>query len=304
MYEPPPGYEIVFSTGQRDECMESRLVLEAVGISADAVHRDGSWFLVVDGDDLSTSASELEAYRLENRDRSSRNSTTATVYGGAGLAVLVYAGTISIVGILTAPWAFRLQGLAAGRVQAGKVMAGEWWRTVTALTLHLDTGHIVGNLAFGALFGFLAGQGLGGGVAWMTILAAGAMGNLINAMFQAPTHSSVGASTAVFAALGVLVAHSLPPWATVQEKPLRRWSPLIGGVLLLAFIGVGGERTDQGAHLSGFLAGMTFGWVACRLPKSWLASSRVQTWTGFATIAIVAFAWFVGLAMAASSDTR
>jgi membrane associated rhomboid family serine protease len=86
--------------------------------------------------------------------------------------------------------------------------------------------------------------------------------------------------------------------ASIQDKPVRRWSPLIGGVLLLAFTGVGGERTDVAAHLTGFLAGMLIGWVGCRLPDHWLASRRVQKSAGIATIAMIAAAWIVGLAIA------
>ena len=83
--------------------------------------------------------------------------------------------------------------------QAGLIRAGEWWRTFTALGLHADPLHLAGNLIYGLIFGFLAGQLLGWGLAWSGLLLAGALGNLLNAFLQAPTHSSIGASTAVFA---------------------------------------------------------------------------------------------------------
>lgn len=278
------------------ECLESRLVLDAVGISAEAVDRDGWWCLRVNPDDLSRAAAELDAYRRENSDPSTLRRTATPVYGGAAMAVFVYAAIILAVFVLTAQGTFGLDWFAAGQMQAGNVIAGQWWRSVTALTLHLDAGHIASNLAFGAVFGFLAGQVLGGGVAWLAIVIAGALGNFINALVQPPNHSSIGASTAVFAALGVIVSHSLRSWSSVQEKPLRRWSPLIGGLLLLAFTGVGGERTDVVAHLTGFLAGMLIGWVGSGLPDHWLASGKVQSWAGFVTLVIVATAWIVAYA--------
>jgi membrane associated rhomboid family serine protease len=298
MYEPPPGYETVFRTRQRDECLASRLVLSAAGISAEAGYRDGWWLLVVNSADLAISDAELEAYRQENPVQSAGQNTAVPVYGGAAAAVLVYAGIIILIFVLTSESAFGLEWLTAGRMQAGSVMAGESWRTVTALTLHLDAGHILSNLVFGAVFGLLAGHVLGGGVAWLTIVVAGALGNFINAMVQSPTHSSIGASTAVFAALGVIVSHALRPRSSVQERPLRRWSPLIGGVLLLAFTGVGGEHTDVVAHLTGFLAGLMIGWVGCGLPDHWLASGAIQKSAGLATVALVALAWIVGLVVA------
>jgi membrane associated rhomboid family serine protease len=298
MYEPPTGYETVIKTRQRNECLESRFVLDAVGISAEVIHQDGWWFLVVRGGDLANSTAELDAYRQENPDRSTPRSTAVPVYGGAAAAVFVYAGVIILIFIQTAQGAFGLEWMTAGRMEAGKVMAGEWWRTVTALTLHLDLAHISSNLVFGAVFGFLAGRVLGGGVAWLVIVLAGALGNLMNAMVQDPTHTSIGASTAVFAALGVIVSHALRPLASIQDTPVRRWSPLIGGVLLLAFTGVGGERTDVVAHLTGFLAGLLVGWVGCRVPDHWLASREVQAWAGVAAVALLSSAWIVGLVVA------
>lgn len=295
MYEPPPGCESVFRTRHRDHCLEARLVLDAAGIPAEAGYRDGWWLLVVNQNDLEKSAAELNAYRRENPVRVKRAGGSVPIYDGAAAAVFFYAAVIVLIAVLSAQWAFGLEWLPAGRMQAGKVVAGEWWRTVTALTLHIDAGHITANLVFGMVFGFLAGQALGGGVAWLAIVVAGSLGNLMNALVQAPTHNSIGASTAVFAALGVIVSHALRYWGAEREKPLRRWSPLIGGVLLLAYTGTGGERTDVAAHLTGFMAGLAIGWLGCRLPDRWLSSRSIQRRAGIATLAIVAAAWAVGL---------
>lgn len=125
-----------------------------------------------------------------------------------------------------------------------------------------------------------------------------ALGNYINAWVQPATHSSIGASTAVFAALGVLVSHSLHHWGDDdRHKRLKRWSPLIGGVVLLGLTGVGGERTDVAAHVTGFVAGMLMGWVGCRLPDRWLASTVVQQLAGVTAVVIVTTAWVVAVAV-------
>ena len=295
MYQPPPGYEIVLRTRSRDEDRESRLVLDAAGVPAKAHHQDGWWLLIVRRDDLTTATAELNAYQQENIEPSHHGDAPVPVFDGAKAAVVAYAGVLIVIAILTAQSTLGLQWLPAGRMQAGRVMAGEWWRTVTALTLHVDGVHLVANLVFGALFGILAGQVLGGGVAWLAIVVAGALGNLINAMVRAPDHASIGASTAVFAALGLLVAHALRPRKAVQEKLLRRWRPMIGGIVLLAYTGLGGDRTDVVAHLAGFVAGLLTGWVGCSIPTSWLVHSKVQQLAGFAAIASVCCAWIVGL---------
>jgi membrane associated rhomboid family serine protease len=295
MYQPPPGYEIVLRTRSPEEDRESRLVLDAAGVPAKSHHQEGWWLLVVRRDDLTSATAELNAYRQENLEPSYHRDAPAPVFAGAKTAVIAYAGVLIVIAIFSAQSTLGLQWLSAGRMQAGRVMAGEWWRTVTALTLHVDGVHLVANLVFGALFGILAGQVLGGGVAWLAIVVAGALGNLINAMVRAPDHASIGASTAVFAALGLLVAHALRPRKAVPEKLLRRWSPMIGGLVLLAYTGLGGDRTDVVAHLAGFVAGLLTGWVGCSLPTPWLAHRKVQLLAGFAAIASVCCAWIVGL---------
>jgi membrane associated rhomboid family serine protease len=275
--------------------MESRLVLEAAGISGRAEFRDGWWWLVVDQEELPDAITELEAYRQENLSRTTAAVRSPPIYSGAVWAVLIYAAVVVLIAVLTAPWGYGLDLFTDGSMQAGLVKAGQWWRAVTALTLHLDEGHVASNLVFGSLFGFLAGKALGGGVAWLSIVIAGAFGNGVNAMVQAPEHTSVGASTAVFAALGVIVANSLRPRLFQNESLLRRWSPLVGGVMLLALIGVGGERTDVLAHVTGFFAGILIGWASSRLPNRRLANDRFQMLAGVSALAIVAIAWTIAL---------
>jgi rhomboid protease GluP len=293
MPEPPSDHEVVFTTSHQKEFLDSRLVLDAVNIPSEEVYRNRRWYLVVHRDDLDYASAELEAYHRENPQRDDDDLSPA--YAGATTGVIFYVIVMALFAIMTGPRGLGTDWFPVGRMHAEKVIAGEWWRTVTALTLHLDTGHLAGNIVFGTVFGLLAGQAFGGGMAWMIIVIAGSTGNYINAMIQAPTHTSVGASTAVFAALGVLVAHAFRPGARVHETWIKRWSPLIGGILLLAFIGVGGERTDVTAHVTGFFAGLVIGWGCSWLPKRWLASDAVQKTAGLIAVAIVAGAWGVGL---------
>jgi rhomboid protease GluP len=295
MDEAPPGFEIVLTTRRQRDCLESRFVLTAVGIPSQTMEQEGIWYLLVSRSDSAQAATELAAYRQENPHQRLDQSEKVPLYQGAVEAIVVYALLIMATATLAARSVFEMDWLTAGWMHAGSVTAGQWWRTITALTLHLDAAHLVANLIFGSVFGYLAGCILGGGVAWLAIVVAGAAGNLINAWIQPPPHTSIGASTAVFAALGLIVAHSLRPRPPVQEKWLIRWSPLIGGILLLAFTGVGGERTDVAAHVTGFLSGLLFGWIGCRLPERWLGSRSVQQAAGLVTMAIVAFAWFLAL---------
>jgi rhomboid protease GluP len=151
--------------------------------------------------------------------------------------------------------------LAVGSAQADLIRDGAWWRTVTALTLHVDHGHLLGNLVAGVVFGLLVAQLLGSGLAWLAILLAGALGNAVNAALQAPDHTAVGAPTAVFGALGVVSGYTRQRRTIPWRGGLRRWAPLSAGILLLVYPGFGGERTDVGAHVAGFAVGAVLGWA-------------------------------------------
>ena len=295
MDEAPLGLAIVLTTTRQRDCLESRFVLTAVGIPSQAIEREGAWHLLVSQSDSLQAAAELAAYRQENPNQPLNPHAKIPLYEGAMEAIVVYAIVVMAIATLAARKVFGLNWVSAGWMHAGSVTAGQWWRTITALTLHLDVAHLVANLIFGSVFGYLAGRILGGGVAWLAIVVAGATGNLINAWIQPPAHTSIGASTAVFAALAIIVAHALRPRPPVQTKRLVRWSPLIGGILLLAFTGVGGERTDVAAHVTGFGSGLVFGWVGCRLPERWLGKPSTQQSAGLMAIALIGLAWFLAL---------
>ena len=295
MHEPPSGYQIVLRTDRRREWRDGRLVLSAVGIQAATLQQDGHWMLIVKEAQAAAAARELAAYQRENREPVAGDVAPTPVYRGGPTAVVVYALVLMLVTTLGAHGVLGGEWLARGRMHAGSVMAGQWWRTFTALTLHLDAGHLASNLIFGTLFGLLAGRLFGGGVAWLIVVVAGALGNFVNAAVQPPAHLSIGASTAVFAALGAIVSHGLRPRTTAQQPRLKRWSPLIAGLVLLAFTGVGGPRTDVAAHVTGFLAGLGIGWGGCQLPARWLARPALQWAAGSAAVGLVVIAWALAL---------
>ena len=141
----------------------------------------------------------------------------------------------------------------------------EWWRPITSLFLHADLEHLLGNAALGTLLGLWAAHAIGANLAWPLILLSGALGNTINTIVRATEDfSSLGASTAVFGALGLLTgiggfhAFRLPS----RAGPLRPLIPMVAGMILLAWFGGGGPRTDVTAHLCGFGVGTCLGPIA------------------------------------------
>ena len=275
-------------------CEERALVLRAVGIVSEIAHEGDSYVLYVPMEYERDALDHLNAFTRENVKPPPR--PRPILHEGASGGVLAYFLVLVAIAWLASIDAFGQPWFDAGRMQAGRVADGEVWRTVTALTLHLDVAHLLSNLGFGSLFGYFCGQLLGPGTAWAAILLGGALGNLATALVQSPAHRAVGASTAVFAALGLLATSSLRLHMTTGQSWAYRWGPLIAAVALLGFTGTGGERTDVTAHATGFLAGALLGLVATRIDPVVLKSRRLQRVAALAAMTGVVGAWLIAFA--------
>ncbi|MDH3626178.1 MAG: rhomboid family intramembrane serine protease [Acidobacteriota bacterium] len=241
---------------------------------------------------LDRAISELDEYRLESV--STREESIEPPLSGGWIGVLAYTMLLVVVAFLAQRNALGVDWFERGRTEAGSMLAGEGWRAVTALTLHIDGSHLLGNLLFGSILGLLATQALGVGVTWLAIVVGGILGNVANAFLQPATHSSIGASTAVFAALGLLVALAL---VHSRHRRVGAWKlgPLVAGALLLAWTGIGGERTDVLAHVTGLISGLMIG-VACGfVPRNQLERPLVQSVALGLTAGLIVVAW--GLAL-------
>jgi membrane associated rhomboid family serine protease len=280
----------LYGSRSKKRCMEFALVLEAVGIRCEVRPRDGKFALVVHARDADPAREQLRLYRHEHGALPPRFDAHLGVHDGLVCACL-YGVTILLFDILQRNQAFSLDWWHAGMSHAGLIREGEWWRAVTALALHADTVHLAGNLVFGLVFGFLAGALLGWGLALSGMLFAGALGNALNAFVQAPGHISIGASTAVFATVGILAAYA---WKR-RRTEINRWVPLGGGVALLAFLGMDGERTDIFAHIAGFGSGCLFGVVFGMLETRSLLAAWHKHILGLAAFLFFALAWTLAL---------
>lgn len=187
----------------------------------------------------------------------------------------------------------------AGVSASERVMAGEWWRVFTALTLHADLSHFGANLAAGLVFSTFLLPLLGAGWTWLLVVLAGGAGNWLNAWgHRGEMHHSIGASTAVFGALGLLVGAQFAARLLSLRKVAARevWLPLGAGLALLAFLGVGDAQTDYTAHFFGMLAGFPLGALAVALEFRRRTPVAVQWALGLAAPGLLAVAWAVALA--------
>jgi rhomboid protease GluP len=115
---------------------------------------------------------------------------------------------------------------------------------------------------------------------------------MLNTFLLASRHQSIGASTAVFAALGLIAGFVWRAKLMAQDRWAYRLGPIVGGIALLAYTGTGGPNTDIGAHLAGFVCGFGFGLLLTLLPKI-PTSRRFQLLSGALAIAIVTASWIV-----------
>jgi membrane associated rhomboid family serine protease len=284
---------VVYQSGNRAACSDRALVLAAVQIPFQIVDDAMSCALVVPAEFSAQAMDELLQYDDENPPVVVRK-PTPIIYQNAVPGLLGYALIICTVAAIVTSAPLAQDWYVAGRVDGALIRAGEWWRTVTALTLHAGLQHLVGNLAFGLLFGLFAGRLLGSGVAWLAILLAAATGNALNTLLLESTHRAVGASTAVFAALGLLAGYVWRGKLVRQDHWPYRVGPIVGGFALLMYTGTGNENTDVGAHLMGFLSGLAGGMLLASARQR-LQNPRLQLVCGLLATAIVIAAWVAAL---------
>jgi membrane associated rhomboid family serine protease len=283
----PGGEAAVRVTPSHRQAEEWATVLAAVGIPHRLQARLDGWALLVPGDDVSTARDALAAYDAESLGESrvtveappARPLTLVGVY----VALLLLA-VFAVSGSREAGSAWFEHGSA----DALRIRSGEWWRAVTALTLHADAPHVLGNAVAAALLVSAACQPLGPGPGLWLVLLAGVGGNLLTAALHRGPHVSVGASTAIFGALGLLAAWRIVLPTRPGLGGGKPWVVLGASVLLLAWLSTG-PGVDVLAHLFGLLAGALLGAITGRTLRR--PPPAVQWLLVVAAGAAVAGAW-------------
>jgi membrane associated rhomboid family serine protease len=284
---------IVFESRNRQSCSDRALVLAAARIPHQMIDDGASAVLVVPAEYSVSAVEQLRLYDDENPPLRPRPAKKIR-YQDAVPGIVGYAVLISLIAWLAGYSVFGYDWFDAGRVDGVLIRGGEWWRTITALTLHSGARHFIGNLVFGVLFGLFAGRLMGSGVAWLAIVAAAASGNAFNTLLLESTHRSIGASTAVFAALGLVAGFVWRGKFMAQDRWSYRFGPIVGGLALLMYTGTGGPNTDIGAHLLGFVCGFFVGMLLIVLGPV-PTDRRAQAVAGGFALLIVATSWIVAL---------
>ncbi len=284
---------LLVPNGDRRTAQEWALVLASQGMSSRTLVQDGLLVLEVGPGRLDAARTAIASYLQENSAAPDSEPVAVPDHDLSSWAGLVFAIAILASFAATGGGSSSPELFDRGSANAERILSGQWWRCVTALCLHADIPHVLGNALVGAYLVTAVCHQLGSGLGIALILSSGAIGNALNAFAYASGHQSVGASTAVFGAIGVLAGVAAArPRTTTRSR--RRWVPFAAGLGLLAMLGTSGARVDIWAHFFGLFAGSVFGAATGHFVGS--RPSRASQWVfGSLAISVLTQCWVLAL---------
>ncbi|MBO4698795.1 rhomboid family intramembrane serine protease [bacterium] len=277
----------------RSSAREYSLLLDSLSIPNNAVFRWNSWQIEVDLNDYEKAKIEISEYEKSGRIEKVHNKFAHIRFQKVDWTLL-----IATLLLLAAFHVFiyeynHLELIKAGRSSAAAITEGEFFRAVTALTLHGDYKHLFSNIFFGGIVLWALSTMTGTGFALLFALFTGFLGNVMNAFFYGSAHNSIGASTSVFGVVGVLAG--LQFFDSFREKKLGRWLPFGAALGLLAMLG-SSEESDVLAHLFGFAAGLPSGAVfGAVFSKRKIPGKAAQNISAILFISIIFACWMIAV---------
>ncbi len=291
--EPASGTRLISVRDQR-QARDWALALLSQGIESSVVEDADSGVLALEVDAAQCGAALriIKQYHVENRGWGLRRELPVIhlsfnwgCLGWAALLVLIHC-------VATLPGS---RMITAGVLGPSVLGDHEWWRLLTAMTLHQDPGHLASNLVTGTLLLGLSmarhGAGLGLLVPWF----AGAIANLAALFIYGADYRSLGASGMVLAALGTLTMSGMTEALRRQPGWKSMFATLSAGLMLFVLTG-SNPASDLVVHLGGFGFGLILGGAMERLGPRLRERDRVQTVALMLLIASIASGWLWALA--------
>jgi rhomboid protease GluP len=268
------------------------LVLAAAGLPYRLDAREGRFLLAVAAADAAAAEAALASFDAEG---ATVPEPPAPDTGASALGIL------SAIGLGAMFWVAGPSGQSgsgsrwfeAGAASAAQIAHGQWWRALTALTLHADLLHLAGNVVASLIFVSAVGRWLGGGLGAWAILTSAAAANLLTAAVHRTAFVSIGASTATFAALVLCAGLQVVRRLRGEARRRYAWVPLGACLGLYAMLGVG-PGADTYAHLFGLGFGAALG-SATALGNIRAPRTTVQLLLGAAALAAIVSCWVLAL---------
>jgi len=133
-----------------------------------------------------------------------------------------------------------------------RVFQGWYWQLFSAIFVHANVIHLVGNMVFLLVFGLRVEELLSKANYFTIYFASGLLGSLLS-LLQGPLVTSVGASGAIFGLFGAWIAYLGGSYGRSITVAL-----VYGFYLLILSAGVG---VNVFAHFGGLLAGISIGYL-------------------------------------------
>lgn len=253
-------FQPLLTTEKPHELHLYSLILSATGISHKISHSNHStWNVHVAPQDLEHAKWEIQTYNSENINwpiHSSSSTDSFSPFFRVQSVVIVI--SLALFFSVTGPWSQHSPWFTEGAINSSNILEqSQYYRLLTALTLHADLVHLLGNCMLGGFllhFYFLL---LGNGIGIASLITTSVAANYLNVLLHGTGHNSVGFSTAVFSVIGILSALNYRHYKF--SRPERLVLPIMAGATMLAMLGSSGERTDLGAHFFGLLVGLVCG---------------------------------------------
>ncbi len=249
--------EIIFNNLSLKKANLHVLILESQNIRSKAQKKNQGFTIMVEEKDREIALQVIRTYYRENRyfrlKKQIENFPVSSFKSYTAFFIMFILWAVHLYLLhsgLKEQWIFQFGSSAL------YILQGEIFRTITALFLHADGQHLLGNigglLIFGAPLITLTGYGTGP----FLLLFSGALGNYFNALFFKTAHLSIGASTAIMGAAGLLAAFQM----TRDDRPFKinRLFSLMAGAALVGMFSQG-KNTDISAHVFGFVSGVGAG---------------------------------------------
>ena len=165
-----------------------------------------------------------------------------------------------------------------GALETLKVIEGhEYYRLVTSMFLHADTGHLIRNMVVLFCLGTAVESYIGHARWFILYILSGVVGNIVSLLMEWSTDEvrlSIGASGAVFGAMGATLVIAFS-----NRRLLRNRSSLgIRVLFMIAFsvyAGLVSDGVNNAAHIGGLIGGL---WLAVIFTSRKLDGINKEEW--------------------------
>jgi membrane associated rhomboid family serine protease len=282
-----PAFAVsLLATDDVEEIGDFSLVLSAADIPYVIDSRTGhSWEIRVAVEQVEAASYEIAAYIEENRGPE-QITAIEEFRPTFRILSLFLVGCLALLYLQTGPWQPQSPWFVAGAGDSEAILGGQYYRLLTALSLHADSLHLLGNCLLGGILLHYYFHLLGNGIGLAGLLITATVANLLNVVVHGPGHHFVGFSTAVFAVIGILSSLNFRRHSSLGRT--RLLMPLMAGSAMLAMVGSSGEHTDLGAHFFGLSMGLAAGYLLGLKPlldlrhsfwlQLFLASTSIAAW--------------------------